>query len=95
MIDIMVTQRVDPGKEQEFEALARQLETSTLSNDNGCLRNEWYKAATPSTYILKERWVDEAAVQAHLKASHFETLMPKLRACVPEEFSVMPLQRLG
>ena len=95
MIDMVVTQLVSPGKEQEFEALARQLEANTLANDKGCLRYEWYKATSPSTYILIERWADEAAVQAHLRAGHFEALMPKLRACVPEKFSVMPLRRLG
>jgi quinol monooxygenase YgiN len=95
MIDMVVTQLVSPGKEQEFEALARELEANTLAYDKGCLRYEWYRAASPSTYTLIERWADEATVQAHLRAGHFEAVLPKLRACVPERFSVIPLRRFG
>jgi quinol monooxygenase YgiN len=94
MMDIVVTQRVNPGKEKEFEALARQLEASTVANDKGCLRYEWYCSTSPQTYILIERWTDEAAVQAHMKADHFTGLLPKLRECVPEPFSAMRLTRL-
>jgi quinol monooxygenase YgiN len=94
MFDVVVTQRVKPGKEQEFEALARQLEANTLANDKGCLRYEWYRAETPQTYILVERWTDQAAAQTHLKADHFTALLPKLRECVPEPFSITRLMRL-
>jgi quinol monooxygenase YgiN len=80
--------------EQAFEALARQLAASTLANDEGCLRYEWYRAAAPQTYILIERWTEMAAAQAHLKTEHIAALMPKLRECAPEMFSVMQLTRL-
>jgi quinol monooxygenase YgiN len=94
MVDMVVTQRVNPGMEQAFEALARQLTTNTLANDKGCLRYEWYRAVTPQTYILIERWTDMAAVQAHLKAEHLAAIMPEIRECVPEMFSVIELTRL-
>ncbi len=44
MIDVIIEQRINPGMEAEFEALARQAEQSTLANDDGCLRYEWYRA---------------------------------------------------
>jgi quinol monooxygenase YgiN len=94
MVDMVVTQRVKPGMEQVFEALARQLAANTLANDEGCLRYEWYRADAPQTYILIERWADMAAVQAHLKSGHIAALMPKFRECVPETFSVIQLERL-
>jgi quinol monooxygenase YgiN len=94
MVDMVVTQRVNPGMEQAFEALARRLTTNTLANDEGCLRYEWYRGAAPQTYILIERWTDMAAVQAHLKAAHIAALMPEILECVPEMFSVMQLTRL-
>lgn len=77
MVDIVVTQRVKPGMEQAFEALARQLAANTLANDEGCLRYEWYRAAAPQTYILIERWTEMAAapgsaqVRAH-RSAHAE-----------------------
>jgi quinol monooxygenase YgiN len=95
MLDMVVTQRVKPGKEQEFETLAKQLEANTLANDKGCLRYEWYRGTSPQTYILLERWTDQAAVQAHLKAAHLNAQMSAIQDCVPEPFSVMRLTRLG
>jgi quinol monooxygenase YgiN len=94
MMDMVVTQRVNAGMEEAFEAIARQLAANTLSQDKGCLRYEWFRADAPQTYILIERWMDQAAAQAHLKADHFAALMPKFMECVPEKFSVMKLTRI-
>jgi quinol monooxygenase YgiN len=94
MIDVIVTQRVNAGMEEAFEVIARQITSNTLSQDKGCLRYEWYRAEAPQTFILIERWTDQAAVQAHLSADHLAALMPKLRDCVPEKFSAMRLRRV-
>ena len=83
MLDMVVTQRVNAGMEEAFEAIARQLTLNTLSQDKGCLRYEWFRADAPQTYILIERWTDQPAV-----------LMPKIAECVPEKFSVMRLTRI-
>lgn len=82
MIDVVVTQRVNAGMEDAFEALAREITAHTLSQDKGCLRYEWYRADAPQTYILIERWTDQAAVQDYLKANHFAAIMPKFMECV-------------
>src|SRR5258708_27967113 len=94
MIDIIATQRVNAGMEEAFEALTRELTANALSRDSGCLRYEWYRADAPQTYILVERWADQAAVQAHLSADHLAALMPRLRDCVPEKFTFMRLTRI-
>lgn len=94
MVDMIVTQRVKPGMEQAFEALARQVAENTLANDEGCLRYEWYRGEAPQTYILIERWTEMAAAHTHLKSAHLAALAPKIRECVPEMFSVMLLTRL-
>jgi len=91
MIDVVVTQRVNAGMEDAFEALAREITVNTLSQDKGCLKYEWYRADAPQTYILIERWTDQAAVQDYLKANHFAAIMPKSMECVPEKFSAMRL----
>ena len=93
-MDMVVTQRVNAGMEEAFEAIARQLAANTLAQDKGCLRYEWFRADAPQTYILIERWTDQAAVQAHLKADHLAALMPKYMECVPEKFSVLRLTRI-
>ena len=53
--------QVQAGKEAEVEAILPDLLAATLANDQGCLRYEWYRASTPQTYILLERWADQAA----------------------------------
>jgi quinol monooxygenase YgiN len=76
----LATLRIQPGKEEEVEAILRNLQAVTLANDKGCLRYEWYRASTPQTYILLERWADQTAAQEHLNAPHVvttvETLLP-------------------
>ncbi len=94
MINVIVTQRVNPGMEQEFESIARELAVNTLSKDQGCLRYEWYRAEVPETYILIEQWTDMAAVQAHLASEHMAALKPKYQQCTPEGFTVNRLSRL-
>lgn len=37
-VNIVVTQRVLPGKEGEYETLLREMEAATVANDKGCLR---------------------------------------------------------
>jgi quinol monooxygenase YgiN len=95
MFDCVVTQRVIAGREVEFEALLRQLEANTLASDRGCLRYEWYRAELPQTYTLLERWTDRAAAEAHLRAPHFLALLPKLRDCATEWFTIVRLARVG
>ena len=94
MIDMVVTQRVKPGMEQAFEAVARQLAANTIANDRGCLTYEWRRAAAPQTYFLIERRTEMTAVEAHLKAEHMAAITPNYRECAAEAFSVTQLTRL-
>lgn len=93
-LDIVVTLRVHAGKEAEAEALLREMEAATAANDEGCLRYEWYRAQTPQTYVLLERWAGEAAVQAHLKAPHMAAIFQKIGPLMPEPFTPTPLTKL-
>jgi len=94
MIDIVVTQRIQPGMEAEAEVLFREVEAATLAKDKGCLRYEWYRAEEPGTYILLERWSDREAIQAHFKSEHMAQLLPKLASCAVEKFTSVRLSRL-
>jgi quinol monooxygenase YgiN len=93
-LNIVVTLRVHAGKEAEAEQLLREMEAVTLANDEGCLRYEWYRAQAPQTYIMLERWTDEAAVQAHLKAPHLAEIFQKIGPLMPEPFTATPLTKL-
>ena len=93
-LNLVVTQRVLAGKEEELETILRDVQAATLANDKGCLRYEWYRASTPQTYILLERWVDRAAVQEHIKAPHIVSALEKMAPLVPEKYQAVRLTKL-
>jgi quinol monooxygenase YgiN len=92
-VNIVVTQRVLPGKESEYEALLRKTEAGTVAKDKGCLRYEWYRSETPQTYILLERWTDRAAVQAHPAAPHMLAIKEEIPGLAPEHFTFVRLTK--
>jgi len=82
-LNIVVTQKIYPGKEVEHDAILQEMEAATIANDKGCLRYEWYRTEQPQTYILLERWTDRAAVQAHLRAPHMVAIRQRIGPLEP------------
>jgi quinol monooxygenase YgiN len=95
MIDIICTQRIKPGMEEQAEKLLREAEKQTLANDKGCERYEWYRSDEPDTYVLIERWTDIQYVRAHLGSPHMTDLLKQLADVAPERFTVRRLTRLS
>ena len=93
-LNVVVTRRVQAGKEEEVEAILRDLQAATLANDKGCLRYEWYRASTPQTYMLLESWADQAAARQHLKAPHVVIALEKLLLLVAEQPQAVRLTKL-
>ena len=81
--DFLVTLWVRVGKEKEVEAILRDMQAATLTNEKSCLRYEWYRESTSQTYIALERWADLAAAQDHLKAPHVVSAVEKLLPLLP------------
>jgi quinol monooxygenase YgiN len=94
MINMIATLQVKPGMEAKAENLMRQLELETAENDPGCLRYQWYRAEQPCLYYLLERWTDQAAKEAHLKAAHMARILPQLAECAAEKVTRTQLTRL-
>ena len=92
-VNAFATLRVQAGKEAEVEAILRDLQAATLANDKGCLRYEWYRASTPQTYILLERWADQAAARQHLNVT-FVNVLEKLLPLVLQNPQVIRLTKL-
>jgi quinol monooxygenase YgiN len=93
-VNALATLRVQASKEAEVEAILRDSQSATLANDTGCLRYEWYRASTPQTYILLERWSDQAAAQDHLNAPHVVSTVEKLLSLVLENPQAILLTKL-
>ena len=95
MYEVLVSAVVKHERRSAFEAVIQKLRASTLKNDAGCERYDWYRSENGETYFLFERWADEAAVLAHSQADHFLRLLPELKACIENEFQVTKLVRVA
>lgn len=73
--------RIAAGKEDEFVALARQME-ALAADEPGTLGYQFYRLAEPGMFAVYERFVDEAADQAHMAYPHNQPLIERMIACM-------------
>jgi quinol monooxygenase YgiN len=78
MLGVVATLKVKPGMEAQFEAVARELVAKVNANEPGCALYVLHRAETAGTYVFMERYVDQAAVEAHRATEHFKTLGRKM-----------------
>ena len=80
MLGVVATLKVKAGMEREFEAVAKELVAKVNANEPGCRLYALHRldgADTP-TYVLMERYVDQAAVEAHRATDYFKALGRKM-----------------
>ena len=80
MLGVVATLKVKPGMEREFEAVAKELAAKVDANEPGCRLYALHRlegADTP-TYVFMERYVDQAAVEAHRATDYFKALGRKM-----------------
>jgi quinol monooxygenase YgiN len=98
MLGVVATLRVKPGMEQAFEAVAKELVAKVNANEPGCtlyaLHRPTEGADTPSTYVFMERYVDQAAVDAHRASEHFKALGRKMGEYMEGRAEVMRLREV-
>lgn len=78
MLGVVATLKVKAGMEKEFEAVARELVAKVNANESGCKLYALHHAETPGTYVFMERYVDQAAVDAHRATDYFKALGRKM-----------------
>ena len=78
MLGVVATLKVKPGMDKEFEAVAKELVAKVTAGEPGCTLYVLHRAETPGTYVFMERYVDQAAVDAHRATEHFKTLGRKM-----------------
>jgi quinol monooxygenase YgiN len=74
MLGVVATIKIKEGKGAEFEKVATELVNKVNENEKGCLLYQLYYGEVPNTYVLMERYADEAAVGAHRGTEYFKTL---------------------
>jgi quinol monooxygenase YgiN len=74
MLGVVATIKVKPGKGAEFEAVAKELVEKVRANEAGCKLYALHRAEAADTYVFLERYVDQAAVEAHRKSEYFKSI---------------------
>jgi len=82
-IGIVARLKIQPGKNEEFEAIFAELETAVSENEPGNNFYALHKSRTDeNTYIVLEQYVDQTALDAHSQTDHFKTLGAKMGGCM-------------
>ena len=78
MLGIVAKLTVKPGMEKQFEAVAQELVAKVRASEPGCVLYALHRSETPNVYVFMERYVDQAAIEAHRATDHFKTLGRKM-----------------
>lgn len=78
MIAVVATIKTKPGSGAQFEAVAKELVAKVNANEPGCKLYQLHKSDAADTYVFLERYVDQAAIEAHRGTAHFKELGRKM-----------------
>jgi quinol monooxygenase YgiN len=78
MMAIIATLKIKPGLEQEFEAEAKALAAKVVAGEPGCKLYTLNRSQTPFTYVIMERYVDQAAIDFHRSSAHYKEIGAKI-----------------
>ena len=94
MLGIVATIKVKPGAGPQFEALAKQLVAKVRAGEPGCKLYALHRAEASDTYVFMERYVDQAAVEAHRGTEYFKALGRKMGEYMEGRPEVMRLSEV-
>jgi len=63
---------INPGKEQEFEAVIKEMYRRTHAEEPGCVRYEYYRAAQAGKYYCLLSFADRLAFLEHQVSEYHE-----------------------
>ena len=81
-IGVIATLRVQPGKEEAFEAVFAELAAAVRANETSNSYYKLFRTTDAGVYKVLECYDDEAAVEAHRASGHFRELGAKLGPCL-------------
>jgi quinol monooxygenase YgiN len=94
MLGTIATIKVKAGMEKDFEAVAKELVAKVNANEPGCKLYALHHGEAPQTYVFMERYVDQAAVEAHRAADYFKTLGRKMGEFMDGRAEVLRLREV-
>ena len=92
MISVTAICHVKAECVDEFLAITKELVEKTNSLDKGCIKYDmWRNIDDPLHFVMLEQWESSSALDEHMKAEHFISLVPKLgnQTSKPIELTVL------
>jgi quinol monooxygenase YgiN len=83
------------GQEATLERIFAELGAEVQQHEPGCLFYLFCKGKDPGSYVVVERYQDQAALAAHSTSAHFKAAMPKIGACLAAPPELEFLQEVG
>ena len=78
MILILAKSTVKPDYIETFKQHTQELVEKSQA-EAGCLSYELFQDLTdPTQFVFVEKWLNQAAIDAHNESDHFKTIVPKL-----------------
>jgi len=83
MIVLAATMRAKAGKEEEFVAVMSGLVKAVRANEPGALDYTLHRSKKDArTFLVYEKYRDQAAMTAHMTSAHFQEASKKLKELV-------------
>lgn len=77
-IGILARLTIQPGKNEEFETIFKELQDAVRANEPGNNFYSCHRSSDENTYVVMEQYKDDAAAEAHRNSDHFKTIGAKL-----------------
>jgi quinol monooxygenase YgiN len=78
MIAVIATAHAHSGKEAELEQVLKGLIARTR-REAGCIQYDLHVGVNdPAAFAFYERWVDQAALETHLRTPHVSAALPRI-----------------
>jgi len=94
VLAVVATVEVKAGKEKEFEGIMRGLAAKVRTDEPGCKLYVLHRAKAARTYVVLERYNDQAAFQTHTQSAHFKAAAPKMMECLASPLKVEMLEEV-
>lgn len=83
MIGVVATIKTQDGKADDFIAVFRELQEQVLANEPTTLLYTINRdRKDPNTFIIMERYQDQASLDAHMASEYFAAAGAKMGACL-------------
>jgi quinol monooxygenase YgiN len=93
-VGYFATFKVNPGSEDQFEALALELTDKVRALEPGVVFYAPYQGSEPGVYHFMERYENEAARSAHAKAEEIRAVFGKVMPLLRERLEVETVSAL-